>query len=346
MDHGKIKGYGEGAPRSYVTGETQESAAKSIRELIRKGAFPWELRDVSRIWDFVDSLPNGKDYNSAICAIEMALLDALARKFNRSIIEYFPFDFLGDTVHYGASIPIGSKKRVMQICRLIKKIKINKLRIKMGKDLEENIDRFETVKMVFDDDYDLRLDVNGSWNRELAFAHIPLIKKYKVKVVEQPMSANDPDISAFAGAMKNYGVIIMADELACSMNDIKKIIKGKHYGMVNVRLSKCGGFRRSLRIIELLRDNGLSFQIGCQLGESGILSAAGRVLCLLCRDAVYYDGSYDEFLLKENTTLENVSFGVGGEAGPLGGPGLGVKVSSRVLKRLSNSSRIAIKNPN
>jgi L-alanine-DL-glutamate epimerase-like enolase superfamily enzyme len=116
--------------------------------------------------------------------------------------------------------------------------------------------------------------------------------------------------------------------------------------MINVRLSKCGGFRNSLKIIDYLRTKGILFQIGCQLGESGILSAAGRALCLLCGDAVYYDGSYDEFMLKENTTLENVSFEPGGKAGPLNSPGLGVNVDAQRLKNISyHSEIISISNP-
>jgi len=47
------------------------------------------------------------------------------------------------------------------------------------------------------------------------------------------------------------------------------------------------------------------------------------------------DGSYDKFLLKENLTLDNVSFGAGGLAGPLTGPGLGVRVSPQQIERLS-----------
>jgi len=116
--------------------------------------------------------------------------------------------------------------------------------------------------------------------------------------------------------------------------------------MINVRLSKCGGFQNSFRIIDQLRTNGLSFQIGCQLGESGILSAAGRALGLLCRDAKYYDGSYDRFMLKENITTEHVSFGPGGEAGPLDGPGLGVKINKENLMRLSKGyPSLSISNP-
>jgi hypothetical protein len=90
----------------------------------------------------------------------------------------------------------------------------------------------------------------------------------------------------------------------------------------------------------------MPFQIGCQLGESGLLSAAGRVLALLCEDADYYDGSYDAFLLQDNITTKDVSFGKGGEAGPLNGPGLGVEVDKEKLGRLSDfSNSVTLKRP-
>jgi L-alanine-DL-glutamate epimerase-like enolase superfamily enzyme len=50
---GNISGYGEGAPRPYVTGETPAIAAKNIRRFIRQNNFPWTLNHVSQIWDFV-----------------------------------------------------------------------------------------------------------------------------------------------------------------------------------------------------------------------------------------------------------------------------------------------------
>jgi muconate cycloisomerase len=160
------------------------------------------------------------------------------------------------------------------------------------------------------------------------------------------MRPDDQEIDRFAQVMKDTGVILMADESACSFADMVRIAEEGYYGMVNIRLSKCGGFRNSLKMINYLRDQGVSYQIGCQLGESGILSAAGRALGLLCSDAVYYDGSYDEFLLKENVTTEHVSFGPGGEAGPLAGHGLGVKISPQNLELLSNpSTRVTVMRP-
>ena len=345
-EHGTIRGYGEGAPRPYVTGESQDSAVESIRRFMQQGIFPWELNEVSQIWDFVDAISNGKAHNAAICALETALLDALGKSQNRYILDYFSNAFLADSVYYGASIPLAGKQSIIELCRLSKKMKINKLRLKLGKDIQQNKTIIETVHSVFGEDCDQRADINCAWDKKLAFKHIPLIKKYKIRVVEQPMVPDEPDIADFAAAMQSSGVILMADESACSLRDMEKIAKEGYYEMVNVRLSKCGGFRNSLRIIDYLRSKGISFQTGCQLGESGILSAAGRVLCLLCRDAVYCDGSYDNYLLKENITRENVTFGPSGKAGPLTGSGLGVEISDQNLARLSNgSAAITILNP-
>lgn len=337
-EQGKIKGYGEGAPRSYVTGESQEGVAESIWRFTQHDNFPWDLNDISQIWDFIDSLSKGKNHNSAICAVETALLDALGKSQSRSVIEYFPHDFYTGTVYYGAVISLDEKQRTTDFGWLIKKMNINKLKLKMGKNYKQNKENIEAVRQVFGEDYDLKIDVNGVWDLKLANRHVSLINGYKVKVLEQPMMSDDSDLADFAGVMKSSGVILMADESVCTLKDVERISAQGHYEMVNVRLSKCGGIRNSLKIIDDLRAKGILFQIGCHLGESGVLSAAGRALCLLCGDAVYYEGSYDEFLLKENITRENVSFESGGKAGPLNGPGLGIEVNLQNLARLSEIS--------
>jgi muconate cycloisomerase len=334
-DHGATRGYGEGAPRSYVTGETQKSVTLSIKEIIENDSFPRELNDVSQIWDFVDSLPDAKEHNTAVCALEMALLDLQGRNKNKSIIEYFPHDYLDNRIYYGVTFPLVDKERILEMARLIKDMGINQLKLKMGKDFNKNKEIVEAIYQVFGNGCDLKIDVNGVWNRELAMKHISLIKDNHIRIVEQPMMPDNHEVAEFAKKMQEDNVKIMADESACSLEDVENISIQGHYNMINVRLSKCGGFRKSFRIIHYLRERGIPFQIACQLGESGLLSAAGRILSLLCGDALYHDGSYDEFLLKENVTVDNVSFGYGGSADPLGGNGLGVKVNIRNLRRLS-----------
>jgi muconate cycloisomerase len=107
-----LSGYGEGAPRSYVTGESQDSTITSISGFTKIETFPWNLNDVSQIWDLIDSLSNGNKQNAAICAIETALLDLLGKHQKKNIIEYFPKHFHTDTVYYGATIPLDNQQRV------------------------------------------------------------------------------------------------------------------------------------------------------------------------------------------------------------------------------------------
>ena len=103
--------------------------------------------------------------------------------------------------------------------------------------------------------------------------------------------------------------------------------------MFNIRLSKCGGLLASLEIAELARQSGISYQLGCQVGETGILSAAGRHFASCVDDVKYLEGSYAKFLLAEDIVAEDISLGYGGFVRPLTGTGLGVTVNEKVLDK-------------
>ncbi|MCH7701562.1 MAG: dipeptide epimerase, partial [Planctomycetes bacterium] len=88
---GGVVGYGETLPRSYVTGETVGSVEGDIREQLvprllemRPASFPEAL-------ELIDALPMVNDrgiiMTAARAAVELALLDAYARHFDRSISE-------------------------------------------------------------------------------------------------------------------------------------------------------------------------------------------------------------------------------------------------------------------
>jgi muconate cycloisomerase len=337
-------GYGEGGPRPYVTGETQDSAIRGVESLCQDEQFPWDLNDVGEIWDFVTAAIGEKDHNSALCALEIALLDVLARNEGQNILHYLPSDHLTEEIRYGATVPISDQATVLKICKMLQKLDINEVRLKMGRDFGQNQGVLEASRQALGSGCDLRVDVNGAWDLKLTKQHLPLIESYGVKVLEQPLPPNDRGWEDLAGVFKPNNLKFMADESVCSMEDMKKAVIEGYFDVINVRLSKCGGFHNSLKIIRLIRDAGIDYQVGCQLGESGILSAAGRALCAISSDALYYDGSYDAFLLKENLTAEHVTFNHGGKAIPLKGPGLGIRVNPENLKRFSDGA-ICIRRP-
>jgi muconate cycloisomerase len=78
---------------------------------------------------------------------------------------------------------------------------------------------------------------------------------------------------------------------------------------------------------------GLGYQLGCHPGESGILSAAGRHFATSVCDIQYLEGSYDRHIVVEPLTREDLTFGYGGCAPALRGPGLGVTIDRAALAR-------------
>ncbi len=76
-------------------------------------------------------------------------------------------------------------------------------------------------------------------------------------------------------------------------------------------------------------------QLGCHPGETGLLSAAGRHVASHIQGLRYVEGSYDRHVLAANLTVEDLTFGYGGWAKPLSGPGLGVTVDDEALETMT-----------
>ena len=104
----------------------------------------------------------------------------------------------------------------------------------------------------------------------------------------------------------------------------------------NLRLSKNGGFLATLRLVEFARRHQVRYQLGCMVGETSILSAAGRKFIELVPDIAFAEGSYGRFLLRDDVARPKVQFGLGGTIKPLSGLGWGVTVDASALTRLAD----------
>ncbi len=330
---GELSGFGEGVPVRFVTGEVPEETVRQIRRWFTEGRIPRRIQSVEDVWRFAGAFPAGGSQNAAICAVETAALDLLGKHENRPLVDYLPPDHATETVDYSAQITLGNPERVRWFCGHIRRLGMRKIRVKLAEDYLQNRDALRVIRQELPGDADLRMDPNGVWDYELAVRHLPLIREFGVHVVEEPMVPTEPRFTALAREVHRVGALLMACESAATADQVDTLIARRSHDIVNVKLCRSGGFLRSLAIIQRLRRAGVGYQIGCTLGESGILSAAGRALCLRSSDALYYDGSYDRFLLAENTTAEDVSFGPGGRAGRLPEAGLGVEVDRESLRR-------------
>jgi L-alanine-DL-glutamate epimerase-like enolase superfamily enzyme len=106
----------------------------------------------------------------------------------------------------------------------------------------------------------------------------------------------------------------------------------------NVRISKCGGLIGAYARCREALDAGLMLQVGCQVGESSLLSAAHltllSALAPMTPGVRYAEGCFGRHLLREDPVSPLVQFGYGGRPPRRpAGTGLGVQVDQAMLER-------------
>jgi L-alanine-DL-glutamate epimerase-like enolase superfamily enzyme len=329
-------GYGEGVPRDYVTGETIDSCL----ELLKASDIPAQLAACP---DFVaavhlaerlrlapvpgdDRLIRG---NAARCALELAVLDAYGRAFGEPLMNvtravapdlYEP----RERVRYSGVIgnPRGWKGRVYPL--VYRLAGFQQVKLKVGIPGTDDVKRTRRTRRWLGAKMDLRIDANEAWSAAEAAEKIRALEPIGITSVEQPVPHEN--VAALAEVRKQVRTPIMLDESLCGEVDAERAVRGGWCDLFNLRLSKCGGFIPSLRLAQLAKKAGLGYQLGCQVGETGILSAAGRHFATSVGGIRYVEGSYDRHLVWEDLVEDDLTFARDGTAPMLVGSGLGVTV--------------------
>ena len=341
------EGWGEGVPRSYVTGETGEGAlgqlaATPLSEQLARQCGTWE--EVMVLCEsFRPAIgkedPRGRGSNALRCAVELSILCAYGKLFGEPLSavaqRFSPAQELRaarQSVRYsGAVMAEGDRAERLSALKM-RLYGFAQCKVKVGVAGADDARRVRRIRRWIGRRMDIRLDANEAWHAPEAAGKIEPLLEYGITSLEQPLPHEE--LEAMPQLRRLVPVPMMLDESLTGMADAEAAIRLGACDLFNIRLSKCGGFLASLRLAAYAHSAGLGYQLGCHPGESGILSAAGRHWACSVRGIRYLEGSYDRHILRELLTREDVTFGYGGRAAALPGPGLGVTICPDVLKRL------------
>jgi L-alanine-DL-glutamate epimerase-like enolase superfamily enzyme len=336
-DSGSV-GYGEGAPRPYVTGESPETVVRRIAEAywprldktaLPTGAGPEFLDEAAALLDDGPERRGGGvlAHHAARSAMELALLDCCLRGARRSLAEVVPVRRKG--IRYSGVLPMANVERTIKYARQTRLAGLAHVKIKVGDG--SGVERVAAVRDVLGPEASIRVDANGAWTRDQALRQLEAMAEYAIESCEEPLGRQRmSDLPALTRASP---VPIMLDESLVTLDDAAAAADTGACHLFNLRISKCGGIGRMLEFVDVARAHGLGFQIGAHVGETSILSAAGRHLAASLPDCVYLEGSYGTLLLCDDVTSPSLRFGHGGRAPLLKGPGLGVDVDERRIER-------------
>ncbi|MCG6944934.1 MAG: dipeptide epimerase [Deltaproteobacteria bacterium] len=326
-----VVGFGEGIARQYVTGEVMESSLRFLQDHLipeLNGFHPSGPTDLIQTLGELFTEENRAQAPAACCALELAILDAAGKTWGQSVAQMLG---RGDQpLIYSAVIPMMSHPSFHRLLHLIRDMEMSYVKIKVGNERDTEI--LSLAREILGPKVDIRVDANGAWSSEEAGKRIAAMMAYGISAVEQPVPKKD--LQGLKRVSEQVEIPIVADESLCLERDAERLASLNACQVFNLRLSKCGGILAAIRLYEIGRKKAIAAQLGCQVGETGILSAAGRQLAVN-RKFLYLEGSYSSYLLKNDIVNEPVEFGPGGVARPLAGHGLGVSVNEETLQRLA-----------
>jgi len=288
-DYG-IVGWGESSPSERVTGETAETVVKAIDKMAPKLIGMCPLR-IEQDVEFMDSVVDGNP--AAKAAIDIALHDILGKTCRRPLFMLMG----GYRTEVLTDITLGIKSPKEMAKDAVKAVKkgFKSLKVKVGIDPAEDVERIRLVREAVGDKIQIRIDANQGWTPKQATEALNKMEKFCIQFAEQPVPAED--VEGLIKVRKNSPIPIMADESVHSPEDALRVIHAEAVDFINIKLMKSGGILKARKIAAIAEAAGIPCMIGC-MGESEIGISAGAHLAAAVKNIQYADLDSD-ILLKD-----------------------------------------------
>jgi muconate cycloisomerase len=339
-------GYGETLARPYVTGEDAESVVTDVWEILAPRLTEFAPDSFAEALDFIHALPTyveGRLINAARAAVELALIDLVGRVFRRRAGDVAPWLELPGfgapgalpNVRYSGMVAGRPGAKSDLLLRGQKWYGLRDFKIKVA--IDGWPDRLHRTARILgrglrSGRLTLRADANMAWSYEEAVQAVPLLSECGISALEQPFGTDDDRLMS---GLSEAGVPdLIVDESLLTMEDAQQLATLPGVRVFNIRIAKNGGLMPALQMARVALQAGLDVQLGCLVGETSILSAAGVAFLQSVPRVRFVEGAFGSFLLREDVTRRPIRFGLGGRVRAPLGFGLGIDVDETAVRRL------------
>jgi len=264
------RGFGEAAPASHITGETQKGTLANLQGTAKmlEGLSACDYLEISR------ACATGlSDNRCAATAVEAALLDALSKHLKMPMYKFFgpkPRILATDM-----TIVLGTAEEA-EICgRAIAKRGIKSFKIKLNGDI--SLDFARTLAVAESAPRNpVRLDANQAYPPAKMMELVRELKRAKVRLelIEQPVPKDDWE--GLREVSRKCGVCVCADEAITGMEDIVCLIKGGYAQAANIKTAKFG-FILGAEMARLCVSNGIKLMIGGMMESLLAMTASAHM---------------------------------------------------------------------
>ena len=276
-----LYGVGECSAFPMIVGETQETCLAMARNF----SILWKGKNSLEIEARMQDLHYFTAANSTIkSAFEMALYDLAAK--HREVPLY---KFLGGskrTIETDITVGIGQPSKMVDLALQYKSRGASILKVKLGKNVQEDLTRITLIRSAVGPDIKLRIDANQGWSFDDASWILNEMANLNIEFCEQPLRTWYDDL--LPQLKVTSSIKIMADESCFNHHDARKLIKANACDYINIKLAKSGGIAEAIKIYEIAKAAGIGCMIGGML-ESRIALSANLHLAYACQDIHFFD---------------------------------------------------------
>jgi L-Ala-D/L-Glu epimerase len=342
LDNG-VQGWGEALPRAYVSGESRERAFALLRDTVLPALVGRSFGSLPEAVSFLEKC-DGKappewvrpevPQTSAWCSVDLALLDAFGRAARPAVCDQAPTAASLGRYRYSGVVSAG--RGWPYALSLLRNRAFGFRHVKLKLEHDGAVRAARTARRLLGRRVDLRVDANMAWDVEQALEVIDRLQAVGIRSFEQPVASTD--LAGLARLVAEAPAGIMVDEGLTDRDSLQRFIAHRACTAANVRISKCGGLIGAYARCREALDAGLVLQVGCQVGESSLLSAAHltllSALAPLTPGVRFAEGCFGRHLLREDPAAPLIQFRYGGRPPPRPpGAGLGVQIDLAALQR-------------
>ncbi|MCX7637295.1 MAG: dipeptide epimerase [Cyclobacteriaceae bacterium] len=315
-----ITGIGSGNPSEYVVGENLNQTIEALNENNLDFLIGRDIREIHQLtWEVWKKFPKNP---AARAALDIALYDTFTQYLGVSLVKY-----LGQKItSLPTSITIGIKsvEETLAEAGEYRGKGFTVLKVKLGKNLEEDIERLVKLREKYGNYFTIRIDANQGYNTAQTISFYQRTRHLNIELIEQPLPAKAVDeMKQLPEEVKN---VLAADESLITPADALNLIKPpRASGIFNIKLMKCGGISQALKIADIALHENIDLFWGCN-DESAVSITAALHAAFACANTKYIDldGSLDlardvvngGFMLKNGVMYCSDS------------PGLGLKINA------------------
>ncbi len=282
-------GLGSGNPSEYVVGENLSQTLEALQEKNVEFLIGRDIREIGQLtYDVWKKFPK---HPAARAALDIALYDAFTKLLGIPLVKY-----LGQKIQ---SMPTSNTIGIKNVEETLKEAEDYKqrgfkiLKVKLGINLEEDIERLVKLREKFGNYFTIRIDANQGYSVQQTIEFYNKTRHLDVELIEQPLPAKA--VEEMKQLPDEIKVKIAADESLISPVDAFNLVKPpRAAGIFNIKLMKCGGVSQALKIADIAQHEGVELFWGCN-DESMVSITAALHAAFACANTKYIDldGSLD-----------------------------------------------------